>query len=174
MKKMILPAALLLASCSAPQDDTSPGVTEAERTYGAEQHPHLLVEFVRAYEHDEATYVRRVGVRVAAAAGLKSACTFTLVNAAYDAGGGAAYHFITLASAESEGKAGLDHLFRSFRLLSVDEVARLRPRIIQTVSVQPGDTTERLAGLMADPAPSDLFLMLNGLAAGSRRSTERA
>ena len=49
MKKMILPAALLLASCDVPQDDTSPGITEAERTYGAEQHPRLLAEFGGAY-----------------------------------------------------------------------------------------------------------------------------
>jgi predicted Zn-dependent protease len=461
MKKMILPTALLLASCSAPQDDTSPRVTEAEHTYGAEQHPRLLAEFGGAYEHDEATYVRTVGARVAAAAGLGNACTFTLVNsdvvnafavpgcyiyvtrglfaivnseaelasvlghevghivarhaqrqerrslwrslgvlaagltgserltrlagqaaqyftqrysrgqeyqadalgvgylqearydvhaaaemlealgrneaytakvqdgsdarslpewtlshpltrnridraeqiatktgladnalpeneaaylsavdgmlfgddpeqgfvsgrqfahpimriafeappgftltnspqairlagpggvvgefgggrlseagveayaealaahivgqtaatvvrsrrdvinglpaaivhvtiqaqnaavplviAAYDAGGGAVYHFITLAPAGSEGAAGLDRLFGSFRLLSLDEVAQLRPRIIQTVSVRPGDTSERLAGLIADRAPRDLFLMLNGLAAG--------
>ncbi len=89
-----------------------------------------------------------------------------LVIAAYDAGGGAAYHFITLAPAGNAGDAGLDHLFGSFRLLSFDEVARLRARIIQTVSVRPRDTSERLAGLMANAAPRDLFFMLNGLSAG--------
>ena len=88
-----------------------------------------------------------------------------LVIAAYDAGGGTAYHFIMLAPPGSEA-AGLDRLFRSFRLLSAQEVARLRPRVIRTVAVQPQDTPDTLARQMADPAARDLFLMLNGLAAG--------
>jgi predicted Zn-dependent protease len=91
-----------------------------------------------------------------------------LVIAAYDAGGGAAYHFIMLAPARSDDDAGLDRLFRSFRRLSAVEVASLRPRVIQTISVQPNNTPDRLAGLVADPAPRDLFLMLNGLTAGQR------
>jgi predicted Zn-dependent protease len=94
--------------------------------------------------------------------------TVPLVIAAYDAGGGAAYHFITLAPEASDGAAGLDRLFRSFRLLSVDEVARLRPRVIRTVVVQPQDTPETLARQVADPAAKDLFLMLNGLAPAQR------
>jgi predicted Zn-dependent protease len=89
-----------------------------------------------------------------------------LVIAAYDAGSGAAYHFITLAPAGSDGSTSLDRLFRSFRLLSAEDVARLRPRVIRTVAVRPQDTPDMLAGLMADPAPRDLFLMLNGLAPG--------
>jgi predicted Zn-dependent protease len=89
-----------------------------------------------------------------------------LVIAAYDAGSGSAYHFITLAPAGSEGATSLDRLFRSFRLLSTGEVAQLRPRVIQTIAVRPKDTPDMLARLMADPAPRDLFLMLNGLAPG--------
>jgi predicted Zn-dependent protease len=80
MRGMVLPAALLLASCGQPQGSEAPRVTEAERSYGAEQHPRLLAEFGGAYDHDEAAYVRTVGARIAVAAGLENACTFTLVN----------------------------------------------------------------------------------------------
>lgn len=91
-----------------------------------------------------------------------------LVIAAYDAGGGAAYHFITLAPAGGGGEASLDPLFRSFRLLDAEEVARLRPRLVRTVAVQPSDTPESLARTVADPRPKDLFVMLNGLAPGQQ------
>lgn len=94
--------------------------------------------------------------------------TVPLDIAAYDAGSGTAYHFVTLAPANGGGDAMLDRLFQSFRLLGPDEVARLRPRIIRTIAVRPADTPDTLAGTVTDPKPRDLFLMLNGLAPGQQ------
>lgn len=55
-------------------------VSEADRASGAETHPQLLAEFGGEYRGDEAAYVKQLGDRLAAAAGLEGQCTFTLVN----------------------------------------------------------------------------------------------
>jgi predicted Zn-dependent protease len=81
LRALLLPAALaalLLASCGG--GDPDPAVRPDERRLGAEQHPQLLAEFGGAYEAPEAAYARRIGERLAAAAGLEGQCTFTLVN----------------------------------------------------------------------------------------------
>lgn len=70
---------LLAGGCGEPEPGP-PEVTEAERAYGAEQHPQLLAEFGGAYAGDQARYVAALGDRMAAAAGLEGRCTFTLVN----------------------------------------------------------------------------------------------
>jgi predicted Zn-dependent protease len=57
-------------------------VTSRESQVGAEQHPQLLAQFGGSYSGEEAGYVQRLGEKVAAAAGLPSQCTFTLVNTA--------------------------------------------------------------------------------------------
>ena len=75
---VLLLSAALLASCGGSSDD--PAVLPQERQVGAEQHPQLLAEFGGAYEGPEARYVARVGERIAAAAGLREQCNFTLVN----------------------------------------------------------------------------------------------
>ncbi len=89
--------------------------------------------------------------------------TAELSIAAYDAGGGGAYHFVMAGSPGGEGRWPLASLFGSFHLLSAREVQSLRPRIIQTVTVGPGDTLATLAGRMASDDPVALFRMLNGL-----------
>lgn len=82
MRKTLLPllaAAAALAGCgfgAAP----SPEIDEGERRIGAEQHPALLSQFGGAYEGRESAYLRAVGERIAAQAGLEGQCTFTLVN----------------------------------------------------------------------------------------------
>jgi predicted Zn-dependent protease len=78
----IAASACLLASCGAPDAPASgeARVTDADRAYGAEQHPQLLAEFGGAYAGDEARYMADVGEKVAEAAGLARQCTFTLVN----------------------------------------------------------------------------------------------
>ena len=83
--------------------------------------------------------------------------------AAYDGGGGDAYHFILAGSPTEEVRNALASLFGSFHLLSPQEARSLRPRVIQTVTVAPGDTLASLAGRMASNNPADLFRMLNGL-----------
>src|SRR3712207_3233779 len=71
---------LFLAGCSRDPEDYQPDIQESERQLGAEQHPQLLAEFGGSYDAPEAAYVRRLGEKVAAAAGLQGQCTFTLVN----------------------------------------------------------------------------------------------
>jgi len=85
--------------------------------------------------------------------------------AAYAAGGGTAYHFVTLAPA---GRSrGLEPMFGSFRRLSPAEASRLRARRVQVVTVRPGDTPESLASRMAfEENRMDQFLVLNDLQPG--------
>ena len=70
-------AALALASCGEPD---GPIVSDADRAAGAEAHGQLLAEFGGEYRGDEADYMRALGERLAAPAGLEDQCTFTLVN----------------------------------------------------------------------------------------------
>ncbi|HEV2568404.1 M48 family metalloprotease [Sphingomonas sp.] len=88
--------------------------------------------------------------------------------ATYDGGNGQAYHFAVLSPPAEPSLALIADLFRSFRRLSPEEAARLRPRIIRTVAAAPGDTIETLAARMADAHPRELFLLLNGKTAGDR------
>jgi predicted Zn-dependent protease len=80
---------------------------------------------------------------------------------AYSAGE-AAYHFMTLSRAGSEPPPALDSLLRSFRLLSREEAAQLRPRRIDSIRAAPGDTVSSLAARMAGEHRLAHFLMLNG------------
>jgi predicted Zn-dependent protease len=86
--------------------------------------------------------------------------------AAYDGGDGGAYHFIMVASPTESSQAAIGALFGSFRLLSQAEVATLRPRLIRTVRVGPGQDPADIARHMASENPLDHFLMLNGRSAG--------
>ena len=57
----------------------------------------------------------------------------------------------------------------SLRRISPDEAAAIRPRIIDVVTVRPGDTVQTLASRMAyRDFQLDRFLALNGLAASTR------
>ena len=69
-------AALLASGCS---DGDAP-VSDRERRIGAEQHPQLLAQFGGSYPGEEADYLRRLGEKLAKAAGLEGQCQFTLVN----------------------------------------------------------------------------------------------
>lgn len=71
---------LALPSCGGGTSDQEPVIAERDRVYGEQAHPQLLAEFGGAYVGDETAYVRSVGERIAAAAGLDNQCTFTLVN----------------------------------------------------------------------------------------------
>lgn len=96
-------------------------------------------------------------VRVAAREG-----EVPLSVAAYDAGGGNAYHFVMAAPATGGSAMALEQLFRSFRLLNAQEVALLRPRRIHVVTVVPGDTAEGIARRIADGHGRALLDALNG------------
>jgi predicted Zn-dependent protease len=86
--------------------------------------------------------------------------------AVYDGGEGQVFYFIVAAPPADDDAAAVVRLFRSFRRLSAQEAAMLRPRVIRTVRVAPGDTPDTLARRIADPAPRALFDLLNGSAAG--------
>lgn len=76
---LALSLACVLQACGSPAEQGST-TTDEDRAYGAEAHPQLLAEFGGEYRGEEAGYVRAVGERVAAAAGMDRQCTFTLVN----------------------------------------------------------------------------------------------
>jgi predicted Zn-dependent protease len=82
--------------------------------------------------------------------------------AAYAGEGAAAYHFIMVSP---PGRAAVDaiaRLFGSFRLLSPEEAASLRPRLIRVAAAGPEDTVRSMARRMASDHPLEHFLMLNG------------
>ncbi len=78
------------------------------------------------------------------------------------------YHFIMM----TQGGAGIGPfvpMVNSLRRISPAEAAAIRPRIIDVVTVGPGDTVQSLASRMAyRDFKLDRFLVLNGLVANSR------
>jgi predicted Zn-dependent protease len=85
-----------------------------------------------------------------------------IVAAAYNAGGGNAYHFLMVAPPAADARAALSELFNSFRLLSAGQAAELRPRVIDVVEVRPGETLQTMASRMAvSELPLETFLTLN-------------
>ena len=86
--------------------------------------------------------------------------------AAYDGGGGGAYHFIMVGPPADASRAAIGALLGSFRLLSAEEARSLRPRLIRTVRVGPGQDVASIARYMASEHPLDHFMMLNGRSPG--------
>ena len=82
--------------------------------------------------------------------------------AAYQGAGGDAFHFFMVSKPGTAQASAIAALYRSFRLLSAAEAARLRPRRIQTVRVAPGETLRSAASRMVADEPLKHFLMLNG------------
>lgn len=81
-----------------------------------------------------------------------------------------AYHFVTLTRA-GQGLAPFASMVNSLRRITPAEAAGIRPRIINVVTVRPGETAQMLAGRMAyRDYQLDRFLALNGLAANVRLS----
>ena len=81
-----------------------------------------------------------------------------------------AYHFVTL-SRGGEGLGPFGSMFESLRRITPAEAASIRPRVIDVVTVRPGDSLQTLAGRMAyRDFQLDRFLALNGLAPNSRLS----
>jgi predicted Zn-dependent protease len=78
------------------------------------------------------------------------------------------YHFVMVTT----GGAGISpfaSMVDSLRRISPAEAAAIRPRVIDIVTVRPGDTVQSLASRMAyRDFQVDRFLTINGLAAGSR------
>jgi predicted Zn-dependent protease len=77
------------------------------------------------------------------------------------------YHFITITPGGS-GAGAFTPMVNSLRKLSVAEAAGIRPRVIDVVTVRPGDTVQSLGARMAyRDFKVDRFLSLNGLAPNS-------
>ncbi len=87
---------------------------------------------------------------------------------AYQWDSNTAYHFVTL----TRGGAGLGpfgSLVGSLRRLTPNEAAAIRPRVIDVVTVRPGDTVRSLASRMAyRDLQLERFLTLNSLQANSQ------
>lgn len=76
--------------------------------------------------------------------------------------------FVTPPAATERLASELQRTTYSFRRLSGDEAAAIRPLRIQVVSVGEGDTARSLASRMATPLPLETFQVINGLGAGAR------
>ena len=86
---------------------------------------------------------------------------------AYKWNANTAYHFVSLTRG-GQGLAPFASMVNSLRRISPAEAAAIRPKVIDVVTVQPGDTIQSLAGRMAyRDFQLDRFLALNGLAANS-------
>jgi predicted Zn-dependent protease len=80
--------------------------------------------------------------------------------------GDRAYHFVSITP--QGGMGVVAPMTRSFRQISAQEAAALRPREITLVQVGPRDTAQSLAGRMAfDTYQLERFLALNGLESAS-------
>jgi predicted Zn-dependent protease len=79
-----------------------------------------------------------------------------------------AYHFVTITRAGT-GIGPFGSMVGSLRRLSTAEAQSIRPRVIDVVTVRPGDTVQSLASRMAYPnLQLERFLTLNSLAANSQ------
>jgi predicted Zn-dependent protease len=80
------------------------------------------------------------------------------------------YHFVALTAA-GQGLAPFASMVDSLRRISATEAAAIRPRVIEVVTVRPGDTIQSLANRMAyRDFKLDRFLAINGLAANGQLS----
>ncbi|MBA2467553.1 MAG: M48 family metalloprotease [Sphingomonas sp.] len=78
------------------------------------------------------------------------------------------YHFAMLTQGGS-GMAPFGQMVNSLRRIAPAEAAVIRPRVIDVVTVRPGDTVQSLASRMAyRDFQIDRFLAFNGIQAGSR------
>lgn len=87
---------------------------------------------------------------------------------AYRFAQGSYYHFATVTRAGT-GFAPFQSMIESVARLSPAEAAAIRPRVIDVVTVAPGDTVQRLASRMAyNDYRLERFLALNSLTSTSR------
>ena len=87
---------------------------------------------------------------------------------AYQWAPGTVYHFVMLTPGGS-GMGQFASMVNSIRKISTAEAAAIRPRVIDVVTVAPGDTVQSLSRRMAyRNFQLDRFLSLNGLAPNAR------
>ncbi|URD61206.1 M48 family metalloprotease [Sphingomonas sp. KRR8] len=79
-----------------------------------------------------------------------------------------AYHFVMLTQG-GQGVGAFVPMVNSLRRISAAEAAQIRPKVIDVVTVRPGDTVESLGSRMAyRDFKVERFVSLNGLAANAR------
>lgn len=79
----------------------------------------------------------------------------------------AAYHFVTITP-QGSGLGSFEALVKSFRRLSDQEAAAIKPRRVKVVTVKAGDSIASLSAQMAYASlRTERFLALNGLEAGA-------
>ncbi len=87
---------------------------------------------------------------------------------AYQWAPGTVYHFVMLTPGGS-GMGQFASMVSSIRKISTAEAAAIRPRVIDVVTVAPGDAVQSLSRRMAyRNFQLDRFLTLNGLAPNAR------
>ena len=86
---------------------------------------------------------------------------------AYETGPSQAFHFLMLAPA-GQGVGPFNGMVQSFKRISAQEAAVIKPRKIQVVTVKSGDTIASLSAKMAyDSYKQERFLTLNALNSGT-------
>jgi predicted Zn-dependent protease len=111
--------------------------------------------------------VNGIPVRMGRARVQGSSGPLDVAVAAYDFGGGKAYHFVCISQAGGLGV--FNPLLGSLRRISASEAGAVKPRRLAVVTVKAGDTLQSLAARMAyRDAPLERFLVLNGLQSDAR------
>ncbi len=117
------------------------------------------------YAPPQHTSINGVPVAIATAQARSSSGVVDVSVAAFQWDPERIYHFITLTPGGS-GLGPFTPLVYSLRRITAQEAAAIRPRIIDVVTVRPGDTIQSLANRMAY-RPNDFrlerFLSLNGM-----------
>lgn len=115
----------------------------------------------------QSSTVNGIPVRIGVARVQGGSGPLDVAVAAFDFGGGKAYHFVCMA--QEGGLAVFDPMIASLRRISAREAGTLKPRRLSVVTVKPGETVRSLAGRMAyRDAALERFLVLNGLAEDAR------
>jgi predicted Zn-dependent protease len=97
-----------------------------------------------------------------------SAGVFDVSVMAYQWNPNTIYHFVMMSQAGT-GMAPFSQMVNSLRRITPAEAAAIRPRVIDVVTVRPGETVQSMASRMAyRDFQLDRFLAFNGLNAGSQ------
>jgi predicted Zn-dependent protease len=130
----------------------------------------VLGEFTRQQLHPAQIQRRTINGIPAAFTTIRAQSRSGLVDAsivAYQWEPGTVYHFVLL-SAGGTGLGPFWPMVQSVRRLTQAERSAIRPRVIDVVTVAPGDTVQSLASRMAyRDFRLDRFLAMNGLAPGA-------
>lgn len=78
------------------------------------------------------------------------------------------FMFLTPPAVTERLATDLQRTTYSFRRLSADEAAAIRPLRIQVIRVQEGDTAQSLAARMETPMPVETFRVINGLSSSEQ------